>query len=63
MDTRVKQSDISIADWICYYWIPATYYSEDEPRYLRGLRRPLDESMELAGGSIKDLKPYLHNGL
>ena len=58
-DRRKKHSEITHAEWICWNWIDTTYFHEDESHYLRGLQRSLDDAMEYAGGSIKDLKPYL----
>lgn len=54
-----KYSEITHAEWIIYNWIQTTVMSSDEPEFLRGLERPLDEAMKLSGGSIETLKPYL----
>ena len=58
-DRRKKYSAITHAEWICWNWIDVTYLHESESHYLRGLQRPLDEAIGLAGGTIEDLKPYL----
>lgn len=54
-----KYSEITHAEWICYEWIDVTEMCMPEPIYLRKGPRPLDKAMELSGGSIKTLKPYL----
>ncbi len=54
-----KYSEITHAEWIMFEWVSVTTWMDKEPVYIRGLPRPLDEAMKLAGGSIKDLQPYL----
>jgi|AMWB02.1.fsa_nt_gi hypothetical protein len=58
-NTVKKHSEMTASDWIVYRWAEVTWMSDSEPRYARGLPRPLDEAMKLAGGSIKDLEPHL----
>ena len=58
--TAKKYSEITHAEWILYHWIDVTANSDAESKFVRGTERPLDEAMKLAGGSIKDLAPYLH---
>lgn len=47
------------AEWICWTWIDVTEQGDTESMFIRGRQRPLDEAMKLAGGSIRDLEPYL----
>ncbi len=54
-----KYSEITHAEWIVYRWIEVTEQTDDESRFIRGLQRPLDEAMKLAGGTIEKLQPYL----
>lgn len=54
-----KYSELTHAEWIIYNWIQTSVWSSNEPEFLRGLPRPLDEAMRLSGGSIDTLKPYL----
>lgn len=59
---EVKSHDsITFAEWILYNWISVTTFSDKQPEYIRGHLRPLDEAMRLAGGSIKDLRPYMRD--
>lgn len=51
--------DITHAEWILFEQIPVTAFGDSESRWMRGHPRPLDEAMKLAGGTIKDLQPYL----
>ena len=51
--------DITYAEWICYDWVEIRTMGTLEGHWICLGRRPLDESMKLAGGSINDLKPYL----
>lgn len=61
-DLRPREiDDITFAEWILYTWIDVTIISSSRSCFVRGRRRPLDESMRLAGGSIKDLRPYLRD--
>lgn len=54
-----KQSEIFIAEWIVYRWFEVTEPQDEEPKYLRGYPRPLDEAMGYAGGTIEKLRQYL----
>ena len=54
-----KESEITIAEWILYEWVDVTPRSVGEREFIRSYQRPLDEAMVLAGGTMKDLQPYL----
>lgn len=52
--------EISDAEWIMFKWEEVTTFSDVRQRFLRCRVRPLDESIRMAGGSIKDLEQYRH---
>ena len=51
--------DITDAEWILFEQIPVTAFGDSVSRWMRGQPRPLAEAMKLAGGTIKDLRPYM----
>lgn len=52
--------EITDAEWIMFRWEEVTTFSDPRQMFLRTRVRPLDESIKMAGGSIKDLEPYRH---
>lgn len=52
-------SQILFWEWIIYRFAEVTTVGDLEPMFVRTWERPLDESMRLAGGSIKVLDEYL----
>ena len=51
--------DITYAEWIMFKWIEVTTYADTSQRFMRTGARPLDEAMNFAGGTIKDLEKYV----
>lgn len=60
MNDTVKAFDeLTIRDIVLWYWIDVSGLADEKPKYIRGKRRPLDESIMLCGGDAKRFMEYV----
>ena len=58
-DVIKKFEELTVRDIVLYFWIEEQ--DRDVPRFIRGRRRTIDESIMLCGGDVKRYLNYAND--